>query len=85
MTVDEHREGQIPLQMPPDRQERTRIDDGALLGRDTVKARDLLRKISIAWRVDGDEPQARAMQILADQLIDNVEAFVAGLPRNVVT
>jgi hypothetical protein len=25
-----------------------------------------------------------AMQILADQLIDNVEAFVAGEPRNVV-
>ena len=26
-----------------------------------------------------------AMQILADQLIDNIEAFVAGSPRNVVT
>jgi glycerate dehydrogenase len=26
-----------------------------------------------------------AMQILADQLIDNIEAFVAGTPRNVVT
>jgi len=26
-----------------------------------------------------------AMQILADQLIDNIEAFVAGNPRNVVT
>ena len=26
-----------------------------------------------------------AMQILADQLIDNVEAFVAGSPRNLVT
>jgi glycerate dehydrogenase len=27
----------------------------------------------------------QAMQILADQLIDNIEAFVAGSPRNVVT
>ena len=25
-----------------------------------------------------------AMQILADQLVDNIEAFVAGQPRNVV-
>ncbi len=27
----------------------------------------------------------QAMQILADQLVDNIEAFVAGQPRNVVT
>jgi glycerate dehydrogenase len=27
----------------------------------------------------------QAMQTLADQLIDNVEALVAGKPRNVVT
>ena len=33
----------------------------------------------VAWASKG------AMQILADQLIDNVEAFVAGQPRNVVT
>jgi glycerate dehydrogenase len=33
----------------------------------------------IAWASKG------AMQLLADQLIDNVEAFVAGSPRNVVT
>jgi glycerate dehydrogenase len=33
----------------------------------------------VAWASRG------AMQILADQLIDNVEAFVAGSPRNVVT
>jgi glycerate dehydrogenase len=33
----------------------------------------------VAWASRG------AMQILADQLIDNVEAFVAGQPRNVVT
>ena len=26
-----------------------------------------------------------AIQALADQLIDNIEAFVAGSPRNVVT
>jgi len=26
-----------------------------------------------------------AMQILADQLIDNIDAFVAGTPQNVVT
>ena len=32
-----------------------------------------------AWASKG------AMQTLADQLIDNVEAFVAGAPRNVVT
>jgi hypothetical protein len=25
------------------------------------------------------------MQVLADQLIDNIEAFVAGQPRNLVT
>ena len=33
----------------------------------------------VAWASKG------AMQTLADQLIDNVEAFVAGSPRNVVT
>jgi glycerate dehydrogenase len=32
----------------------------------------------VAWA------SAEAMQILADQLIDNIEAFVAGAPRNVV-
>src|SRR4029077_1086889 len=32
----------------------------------------------IAWASKG------AMQVLADQLIDNVEAFVAGSPHNVV-
>jgi glycerate dehydrogenase len=26
-----------------------------------------------------------AMQALADQVVDNIEAFVAGVPRNVVT
>jgi glycerate dehydrogenase len=26
-----------------------------------------------------------AMQVLADQLIDNIDAFVAGAPRNIVT
>jgi len=33
----------------------------------------------VAWASDG------AMQFLADQLIDNVEAFVTGQPRNLVT
>lgn len=33
----------------------------------------------IAWA------SSEAMQILADQLIDNIEAFVAGAPRNLVT
>jgi glycerate dehydrogenase len=33
----------------------------------------------IAWA------SARAMQILTDQLIDNLESFVAGAPKNVVT
>lgn len=33
----------------------------------------------VAWASDG------AMQLLADQLIDNIEAFVAGRPQNLVT
>ncbi len=33
----------------------------------------------VAWR------SRQAMQILADQLVDNIESFVAGQPRNVVT
>jgi glycerate dehydrogenase len=33
----------------------------------------------VAWASDG------AMQFLADQLIDNVEAFVKGQPQNLVT
>jgi len=33
----------------------------------------------VAWASEG------AMQFLADQLIDNVEAFVAGKPRHLVT
>ena len=33
----------------------------------------------VAWASDG------AMQFLADQLIDNIEAFVAGKPQNLVT
>ena len=32
----------------------------------------------VAWASEG------AMQILADQLIDNIEAFVIGKPRNLV-
>jgi glycerate dehydrogenase len=33
----------------------------------------------IAWA------SQQAMRILADQLIDNIEAFVAGKPQNVVS
>jgi glycerate dehydrogenase len=33
----------------------------------------------VAWASDG------AMQFLADQLIDNIEAFVRGSPQNLVT
>jgi glycerate dehydrogenase len=33
----------------------------------------------VAWASDG------AMQFLADQLIDNVEASIAGTPQNLVT
>jgi glycerate dehydrogenase len=33
----------------------------------------------VAWASDG------AMQFLADQLIDNIEAFVIGKPQNLVT
>jgi glycerate dehydrogenase len=33
----------------------------------------------VAWASDG------AMQFLADQLIDNVEAFIAGKPQHLVT
>ena len=33
----------------------------------------------VAWA------SAEAIQTLADQLIDNIEAFWAGAPRNVVT
>jgi glycerate dehydrogenase len=33
----------------------------------------------VAWASDG------AMQLLADQLIDNIEAWVAGKPQNLVT
>jgi glycerate dehydrogenase len=32
----------------------------------------------VAWASD------EAMQTLADQLVDNIEAFVAGAPRNTV-
>jgi glycerate dehydrogenase len=33
----------------------------------------------VAWASDG------AMQFLADQLIDNIEAFVSGIPQNLVS
>jgi glycerate dehydrogenase len=37
------------------------------------------RTPDIAWASEG------AMQFLADQLIDNIEAFVRGAPKNLVT
>ena len=42
------------------------------------KAPNLIVTPHIAWA------SVEAMQILADQLIDNIEAFVAGKPQNVV-
>ena len=42
------------------------------------KAPNLIVTPHVAWA------SVEAMQILADQLIDNVEAFVAGKPQNVV-
>jgi glycerate dehydrogenase len=43
-----------------------------------LKLPNLIVTPHVAWA------SVEAMQILADQLIDNVEAFVAGKPRNVV-
>jgi glycerate dehydrogenase len=43
-----------------------------------LKLPNLIVTPHVAWA------SQEAMQILADQLIDNVEAFVAGTPRNLV-
>jgi glycerate dehydrogenase len=43
-----------------------------------LKLPNLIITPHVAWA------SVEAMQILADQLIDNIEAFVAGTPRNVV-
>ena len=43
-----------------------------------LKLPNLIVTPHVAWA------SVEAMQILADQLIDNVEAFVAGKPQNVV-
>ena len=43
-----------------------------------LKLPNLIVTPHVAWA------SVEAMQILADQLIDNIEAFVAGTPRNVV-
>jgi glycerate dehydrogenase len=43
-----------------------------------LKLPNLIVTPHVAWA------SQEAMQILADQLIDNVEAFVAGKPQNVV-
>ena len=43
-----------------------------------LKLPNLIVTPHVAWA------SQEAMQILADQLIDNIEAFVAGKPQNVV-
>ena len=43
-----------------------------------LKLPNLIITPHVAWA------SQEAMQILADQLIDNVEAFVAGKPQNLV-
>jgi len=44
-----------------------------------IRAPNLILTPHVAWASD------EAMQTLADQLIDNIEAFVAGKPQNLVT
>jgi glycerate dehydrogenase len=44
----------------------------------TLKSPNLIVTPHVAWA------STQAMQVLADQLIDNIEAFVAGAPKNVV-
>lgn len=43
-----------------------------------IKASNFILTPHVAWASDG------AMQILADQLIDNIEAFIAGQPQHLV-
>jgi glycerate dehydrogenase len=43
-----------------------------------LKSPNLIVTPHVAWASD------EAMQVLADQLIDNVEAFTAGNPRNLI-
>ncbi|PIK69812.1 glycerate dehydrogenase, partial [Methylobacterium frigidaeris] len=50
-------------------------DDNPLLALDLP---NLIITPHVAWA------SKQAMQILADQLVDNIEAFVAGRPQNVV-
>jgi glycerate dehydrogenase len=54
-------------------------EGNVLLADDLLAAPNFVLTPHVAWA------SARAMQTLADQLIDNVEAFVRGEPRNRVT
>jgi len=54
-------------------------DDQPLLARELLALPNFLLTPHVAW---SSRP---AMQALADQLIDNIEAFVAGSPKNVLT
>ena len=53
-------------------------DDQPLLAPDLLALPNFLLTPHVAW---SSRP---AMQVLADQLIDNIEAFAAGCPKNVV-
>ena len=55
------------------------MDGNELLARELLAAPNFLLTPHCAWA------SAPAMQALADQLIDNIDAFMAGAPRNVVT
>lgn len=50
--------------------------DNPLLAPDLLAAGNFILTPHVAWS------SREAMQVLADQLIDNIEAFVAGQPRN---
>jgi len=54
------------------------VDGNPLLEPDVLALPNFILTPHVAWA------SGEAMQALADQLIDNVEAFVAGAPRNVV-
>lgn len=55
------------------------VHGNPLLAPDLLAAPNFLLTPHVAWA------SAPAMQILADQLIDNIEAFARGEPRNVVS
>ena len=55
------------------------VKGNVLLDPDLLALPNFLVTPHCAWASD------TAMQVLTDQLVDNIEAFVAGRPRNVVT